>query len=56
MHWSDSGQGQVEGCYEHCNKYSGSIKCSETIECLEHWWPRVVFSSTKLVRQLVITD
>jgi hypothetical protein len=36
LHWSDSGWGQVEGSCECGNEPSGSIKFSETIECLHN--------------------
>jgi hypothetical protein len=34
---SGSGQGKVEGSYEHGNEPSGSVKCSEVLELLHNW-------------------
>jgi hypothetical protein len=34
---SSSGQGRVEGSYEHGNEPSGSLKCWEVLEWLHNW-------------------
>jgi hypothetical protein len=34
---SGSGQEPVEGCCEHGNKLSGSVKCCEFLEWLSDW-------------------
>jgi hypothetical protein len=39
----------MEGSCEFGIERSGSIKCWETIECPNNWWPLVVLSSIELV-------
>jgi hypothetical protein len=35
--FSGSGQGPLEGSFEHGNEVSGSIKCWEVLEWLHNW-------------------
>jgi hypothetical protein len=37
LDWFGSGQGPVEGSFEHDNEPSGSINCWETLEWLSDW-------------------
>jgi hypothetical protein len=37
LDWYGSGYGPVEGCCEHGNEPSGSIKCWEVLEWLHNW-------------------
>jgi hypothetical protein len=39
LDWSGSGQEQVESSCEFGNEPLGSIKCWETIEWPNNWWP-----------------